>query len=136
MKIRNARRALSLQFGMAALSLGLLLAGCHSGQQLGPVRENSNPDMAGLAEESGRVAEAALGKQAEILARGDLARNGQEQLLVVNRFAKAPQGAAGTENSQAIFITRAVILEKRNGKWTKILRCDEHVKNPNGYLGG
>ena len=133
MKIRNARRALSLQFGTLTLFLGLLLAGCHSGPQPGAVRENSNP---GLAEETRRVAEAALGKQAEILARGDLARNGQEQLLVVNRFAKAPQDAAGAENSPAIFITRAVILEKRNGKWTEILRCDEHVKNPNGYLGG
>jgi hypothetical protein len=100
------------------------------------VKENSNPGVAGTAEETRRVAEAALGKQAEILARGDLARNGQEQLLVVNRFAKATHDAAGTENSPAIFITRAVILEKRNGKWTEILRCDEHVKNPNGYLGG
>ena len=136
MKIRNARRALSLQFGMSTLLLGLFLAGCHSGQQPGAVKENSNPGSAGTAEETGRVAEAALGKQAEILARGDLARNGQEQLLVVNRFAKAPQYAAGAENSPAIFITRAVILEKRNGKWTEILRCDEHVKNPNGYLGG
>jgi len=136
MKIRNARRALSLQFGMSTLFLGLFLAGCHSGQQPGAVKENSNPGIAGTAEETVRVAEAALGKQAEILARGDLARNGQEQLLVVNRFANGPQDAAGAENSPAIFITRAVILEKRNGKWTEILRCDEHVKNPNGYLGG
>jgi hypothetical protein len=27
-------------------------------------------------------------------------------------------------------------LEKSNGRWTEILRCDEHLKNPNGYLGG
>src|ERR1700686_2038708 len=108
MKIRNARRALSLQLGMSTLFLGLLLAGCHSGQQPGTVKDN--PGIAGTAEETRRLAEAALGKQAEILARGDLARNGQEQLLVVNRFAKAPRGAAGLENSPGIFITRAVIL--------------------------
>ena len=36
----------------------------------------------------------------------------------------------------AIFITRAAILEKNNGKWSEVLRCDEHLKNPNGYLGG
>jgi len=136
MKIRNARRALSLQFGTSTLFLGLLLAGCHSGQQPGPGKEKSNPGTAGTAEETGRVAEAALGKHAEIVAHGDLARNGQEQLLVVNRFAKASRDVADAENSQAIFITRAVILEKRNGKWIEILRCDEHVKNPNGYLGG
>jgi hypothetical protein len=55
---------------------------------------------------------------------------------VVNRFAKAASDGAGPENSPAIFINRAVILEKSNGKWTEILRCDEHLKNPSGYLGG
>jgi hypothetical protein len=132
MKIRNLRRALSLQLGITTL----LLAGCHSAQQPEPVKEISNPGMVGMADETARVAEVALGKQAEILARGDLARDGQEQLLVVNRFAKAPRSGNGSENSPAIFITRGVILEKSNGKWTEILRCDEHLKNPNGYLGG
>ena len=132
MKIRNLGRALSLQIGITSL----LLAGCHSARQPEPLRENANPDTIGMAGETQRVADAALGKQAEILALGDLARNGLEQLLVVNRFAKALRGAAGLENSPGIFITRAVILEKSNGKWTEILRCDEHLKNPNGYLGG
>jgi len=95
-----------------------------------------DPDAVGMADENQNVAEAALGKQAEILAHGDLARNGLEQLVAVNRFAKASPGGTGLENSPAIFITRAVILEKSNGKWSEILRCDEHLKNRNGYLGG
>ena len=82
------------------------------------------------------MADAALGKQAEIVAHGDLARNGLEQVLVVNRFARYRRTATRSENSRAIFITRAAILQKNDGKWTEVLRCDEHLKNPNGYLGG
>jgi hypothetical protein len=132
MKIRNLRRAFSLQIGITTL----LFAGCQSARQPEAIRENANPDTIGMADETEKEAEAALGKQAEILAHGDLARNGQEQLLVVNRFARTPRGEAEPENSSAIFITRAVILEKSNGKWAEILRCDEYLKNPNGYLGG
>jgi hypothetical protein len=82
------------------------------------------------------VAEAVLGKQAEVLAHGDLARNGLEQMLVVNRFERAARGDGGPGSSSATFITRAVIVEKENNKWTEVLRCDEHLKNPRGYLGG
>lgn len=118
MRIRNPRWAVSLQVGIVAL----FLAGCGPAQQ-------SNPGAAGMADDTRRVVEAALGNQAEVLAHGDLARNGLEQLLAINRFA-------GHENPAAIFITRATILEKANGRWTEVLRCDEHLKNPNGYLGG
>jgi hypothetical protein len=27
-------------------------------------------------------------------------------------------------------------VEKNGGKWAEVLRCDEHLKNPRGYLGG
>jgi hypothetical protein len=132
MRIRNPRRAVLLQIGLAAL----FLAGCRPAQQSKSADERSNPDAAGLADDTRRVVEAALGKQAEVLAHGDLARNGLEQLLIVNRFDNAPRSSAGLENPAAIFITRAAILEKSNGQWTEVLRCDEHLKNPNGYLGG
>jgi hypothetical protein len=132
MRIRNPRRAVLLQIGLAVI----FLAGCRPTQQLKSAGERSNPDAAGLADDTRRVVEAALGKQAEVLAHGDLARNGLEQLLIVNRFDNAPRSSAGLENPAAIFITRAAILEKSNGQWTEVLRCDEHLKNPNGYLGG
>ena len=85
------------------------------------------------------MAEAALGKQAEILEHGDLARNGSEQILAVNRIANAQRAAgkpAGAGDPEAIFIRRAAILEKSDGKWSEVLRCDERLKNPNGYLAG
>jgi hypothetical protein len=132
MRIRNPRRAVSLQIGLAVI----FLAGCRPAQQLKSAGERANPDAAGMADDTRSVVEAALGKQAEVLAHGDLARNGLEQLLIVNRFDNAPRSSAGLENPAAIFITRAAILEKSNGQWTEVLRCDEHLKNPNGYLGG
>jgi hypothetical protein len=57
-------------------------------------------------------------------------------LLVVNRFEKAARGAVGPENPSPIFVTRAVIVQKDDGKWAEELRCDEHLKNPRGFLGG
>lgn len=114
------------------MAIVLLLAGCHSNQSMAdPETKETSPAAEGL-DEAQRVAEATLGKQAEILARGDLAGNGREQVLVANRFSHQADGA----NSSSIFVTRAAVLEKNGGKWTEILLCDEHLKNPNGYLGG
>jgi hypothetical protein len=87
-------------------------------------------------DEARGVAEATLGKQAEILARGNLALNGREQLLVVNRFTTGAPASKGGANPLPIFVTRAAILEKNGDKWSEVLLCDEHLKNPNGYLGG
>jgi hypothetical protein len=130
MKIRNPRRALALKIGLAAI----LLTGCNSAQPREAAGETATPDVAKAAEETRSVAEAALGKQAEVLAHGNLARNDLEQLLVIDRFAGTQP--ADAVNSASIFITRAAILQKNNGRWTEVLRCDEHLKNPNGYLGG
>jgi hypothetical protein len=80
-----------------------------------------------------KLAESVLGSQAEILARGNLAGDGREQLLVVNRVERAAKVAP---NSGRTMITRAAILEKGAGKWTEALLCDEHLKNSMGYLRG
>jgi hypothetical protein len=136
MKNRNPLRALSLGIGLATMLLG----GCQPARQAGPVRGNANPDTAGVAaavqDGSRQVADAALGKQAEILARGDLARNGLDQVLVVNEFARPKGNDSSPKDSEAVFVTRAAILQEGAGKWTELLRCDEHLKNQNGYLGG
>jgi hypothetical protein len=87
-----------------------------------------------VADDARGVAEAALGKQAEILVRGDLALNGREQLLVVNRASKQVAGGGGANSP--ILVTRAAVLEQNDGKWSEVLLCDEHLKNPSGYLGG
>jgi hypothetical protein len=131
MKTRKSRIVTTLVMGVVAF----LMAGCKSAQQTTPA-EAAAPPAAAAVPESQQVADAALGKQAEIAAHGDLARNGSEQLLVVNRFEKAARGDTDPKNPSAIFVTRAVIVEKDDGKWAEVLRCDEHLKNPRGYLGG
>ncbi|HEV2522618.1 MAG TPA: hypothetical protein VGT24_09585 [Candidatus Acidoferrales bacterium] len=121
--------------GALILVLALLLTGCQSAQPRTPVEDKAATEAADRASEARGIADATLGKQSEILAQGDLAQNGREQLLVVNRFSKGASGA-GAGNTQPIFVTRAAIFEKTDGKWSEILRCDEHLKNPHGYLGG
>lgn len=132
MKIRNVLRSLPLLVTLTAL----LLAGCQPAPQAEPAKETADSDTPVMPDETRIVADAALGKQAEILAHGDWARNGTDQVLVVNRIAKGQNAGTPPEDSAGISITRAVILENNNGRWAEILRCDEHLKNRNGYLGG
>jgi hypothetical protein len=113
--------------------LAVLSFGCGPAKPAAPVLDpaSSSPAARQLAEAQS-VAEAALGKQAEILDHGDLAQNGTEQVLAVNRVANARQEAG----SKGMVIRRAAILEKNGGKWSEVLRCDEHLKNTHGYLTG
>jgi len=83
---------------VAALVVGVvafLLVGCNSAQQTTPAEAAAPPAATAAVPENQQVAEAVLGKQAEIVAHGDLARNGSEQLLVVNRFERAARGPLG-----------------------------------------
>ena len=77
------------------------------------------------------AAVAIFGNEAEILVHGDLVHNGLDQMLVINRLHKPGQGVvAGT------LLTRLTVIENDDGKWKQILLCDEHLKNPAGFLGG
>jgi hypothetical protein len=77
------------------------------------------------------AAEDVLGEEAEILAYGDLAKTGNDQLLAVNRLKPTSQ-----EMVPGTLITRMAVLEKSDGKWKELLRGDEYLKNSKGYLGG
>ena len=77
------------------------------------------------------AAETALGTETEVLAFGDLAKHGKRQIFAVNRIKFTPPGVMpGT------LVSRAVVLEDDGGKWKEVFRCDEHLQNPKGYLGG
>lgn len=83
-----------------------------------------------VPDEVQKAAETALGSETEVLLYGDLAKNGSQEALAINRMKTNPQGGApGT------VITRAVILQNETGTWKEVLRCDEHLENPKGYLG-
>jgi hypothetical protein len=77
------------------------------------------------------VARGAFGSEGEALAWGDLALAGKQQVLIVSRV-RGSQGATGDE----IYFTRMTVAENADDKWTQVLLCDEHLKNPSGYLGG
>jgi len=128
---RNTRSTLTVLAGMVAL----LLAGCSSAQPEAVKNSPLNGEPAAGVSETQQVAEAALGKSAKVLAHGDLARNGLEQILIANQQATDPGEPVGSANPAGVLITRAVIVEKKDDQWTEILRCDEHLKNPRGYLG-
>ena len=75
------------------------------------------------------MAETLLGSGAEVAALGDLAHNGQEQALVVNRLAVGLGGGVS-----GVPFTRAAVLQRDGARWTEVLRCDEYLKNPMGFL--
>jgi hypothetical protein len=76
------------------------------------------------------VAQTLLGSEAEVLVFGDLAKTGKQHVLTINRLPKTPPGVP-----PGILFTRLVIAENDQGKWKEVLRCDEHLKNPKGFLG-
>jgi hypothetical protein len=71
-----------------------------------------------------------LGSDAQVLLVGDLARNGKRQFLAANVVPKTPKN-----NMPGTVVTRAIVAQDDDGKWTELLRVDEHLKNPKGYLG-
>ena len=76
------------------------------------------------------AAKSLLGSETQVLLVGDLAKTGKRQILAANVVPKSPKNPIpGT------VVTRAVVAEEDNGKWTELLRCDEHLKNAKGFLG-
>ncbi|MGA8142406.1 MAG: hypothetical protein WB987_00770 [Candidatus Acidiferrales bacterium] len=77
------------------------------------------------------AAEGALGTETDVLAFGDLARTGKQQIFAVNRLKSTPKGVMpGT------LVSRAAVIENDGGKWREMFRCDGHLQNPKGFLGG
>lgn len=108
-----------------------LVAGCNVTNKPS-VAGTEKPDTPpGISPEIQALATRLLGSGAEVLAAGNLARNGPRQALLVNRLANSPQGLA----SRVLF-TRAAVLEQEGSNWNEVLRCDEYLKNPKGFLDG
>jgi hypothetical protein len=103
------------------------VAGC-SQQPAGPPPSSAGPVVPPEIES---VAQSVLGSEAEPLLWGDLARTGREQVLVANRLKAARKDVA-----PGILVTRVALVSKEEGKWVELFRCDEHLKNPKGYLAG
>src|SRR5205807_10631107 len=61
-----------------------------------------------------------LGRETQVLLFGDLAKNGRQEFLAANVVPKTP-----TNNLPGTIVTRAVVVEKDEGKWSELLRCED-----------
>jgi beta-glucosidase-like glycosyl hydrolase len=119
------------KLGLVALAVaaacGIWVSGCDST----PTKpaEVAKPAEPAIPDEMQEAARAILGREVQVLAYGDLAKTGKPQLLAANVVPKTPQNQI-----PGMVVTRAVVLEKNEGKWAEILRADEHLKNAAGYL--
>jgi hypothetical protein len=90
----------------------------------------AKPAAPAIPEDIQDAAQHLLGSDAQVLLFGDLAKNGKRQFLAANVVPKTPKN-----NMPGTVVTRAVVAQDDDGKWTELLRVDEHLKNPKGYLG-
>jgi hypothetical protein len=119
---------IGLAFG--ALAGALFIAGCGQEETKPAAETLVKPAELAVPEEIQGAARSLLGSETQVLVFGDLVKTGNQQFLAANVVPKTPKNdAPGT------IITRAVVAEKNEGKWTEVLRCDEHLKNPKGFLG-
>ncbi len=77
------------------------------------------------------VADKSLGAETTVIAYGDLAKNGKQQILAIDALKTTPVGVA-----PGILFNRLVILQHDGDAWKEVLRGDEHLENAKGFLGG
>jgi len=119
-----------LKFSLCVWSLAILLGGCGGDAPKPAAQAETKPAEPAIPEDIQAAAKALQGSESQVLAFGELAKNGKQQFLAANVVPKTP-----TNNLPGTIVTRAVVAENDDGKWTEVLRCDEHLKNPKGYLG-
>jgi hypothetical protein len=117
----------NLAFGVLA---ACLLAGCGGNATPEKPAAETKPALT-VPEDVQSAADALLGTETTVLLFGELAKNGKQQFLAANVVPKSTKN-----NLPGTIVTRAVVGENVDGKWTEILRCDEHLKNQKGFLPG
>jgi len=108
----------------------ILVGGCGTEAPKPAAQGEAKPAEPAVPDEIQSAAESLLGKETQVLLFGDLAKNGKQEFLAANVVPKTP-----TNNRPGTIVTRAVVVENSDGKWSEVLRCDEHLKNPKGFLG-
>ncbi len=126
-----ARRwRIQLKFPLSFLSLAIFLGGCSADAPKPAAQSEAKPAEPAVPDEIQLAAKALLGSESQVLAFGDLAKNGKQEFLAANIVPKTP-----TNNLPGTIVTRVVVAENTDGKWAEVLRCDEHLKNEKGFLG-
>jgi hypothetical protein len=114
----------------AAIAVSLIFVGCGTDTPKPTAQAENKPPEPAIPQEFQNAAAALLGSDAQVLLYGDLAKTGKQQVLVANVLPNTPKSTvAGT------VVTRAVVAESEDGKWSELMRADEYLKNPKGYLG-
>lgn len=112
------------------VAASLCVAGCGSDAPKPAATAETKPAEPAVPEEMLDAAHTLLGSDSQVLLFGELAKNGKQEFLAANVVPNTPKSkVAGT------VVTRAVIAENEDGKWTEVLRVDEYLKNPKGFLG-
>ena len=103
--------------------------GCSDEPPPKSAEEPAKPAAPAVPEDMQAAANSLLGKETQVLVFGDLAKTGKQQFLAANVVPKTPKN-----DIPGTIVTRAVIAEETDGKWSELLRCDEYLKNAKGYL--
>ncbi len=125
-----SRKVFSRLFSLACLGAGLLVMGCGVEPPKPAATAETKPAEPAIPQDVQDVAKALLGSETQVLLYGDLAKTGKQQVLAANVVPNTPKSVvAGT------VVTRAVVAENDDGKWVELMRADEFLKNPKGFLG-
>lgn len=122
--------SIPLRLCLSLLPMAILLGGCGTEAPKPAEQTEAKPAEPAVPDEIQSAAESLLGRETQVLLFGDLAKNGKQEFLAANVVPKTP-----TNNLPGTIVTRAVVVENTDGKWSEVLRCDEHLKNPKGFLG-
>jgi hypothetical protein len=126
-----ARRfRIPLKCSLGFLSFAILMGGCGADGPKPATQAETKSAAPAVPEEIQLASQSLLGSESQVLAFGDLAKNGKQEFLAANVVPKTP-----TNNLPGTIVTRVVVAENTDGKWAEVLRCDEHLKNQKGFLG-
>lgn len=115
---------------LAALCAALVTASCGGGEHPS-IQDTAKPAAPAYPAEVDTVAQKLFGLETDVIEYGDLAKNGKEQALIINKVKITPETIA-----PGLLVTRAAIIEKDGKSWNEVLLIDEHLKNTKGFLGG
>ncbi|HEV2423013.1 MAG TPA: hypothetical protein VGS59_15015 [Candidatus Acidoferrales bacterium] len=115
---------------MAVLCMVFAAASCDDNGHPN-TQQAAQPARPAYPSEVDTVAQKLLGSETDVIAYGDLAKNGKEEAFIVNKVKIRPESMP-----PGLLVTRAAIVEKDGKSWNEVLLVDEHLKNPKGFLGG
>lgn len=95
------------------------------------IQQSTQPAAPSYPAEVDTVAQKLLGSETDVIAYGDLAKNGKQEAFIVNKVKIRPESMP-----PGLLVARAAIIEKDGNSWSEVLLVDEHLKNPKGFLGG